>query len=194
MRKARVERKTAETDIAISLNLDGKGISTISSDIGFFDHMLETFSKHGKFDIEARIEGDLHVDEHHTVEDTGIVLGDAFRKALGDKKGICRMGCFMVPMDEALAMVAVDICGRPFLSIDAQMKTERVGDFPTELITDFFQGFTTSLGASLHMRVYYGRSDHHKIEALFKACAKALQTACALDPLSTDIPSTKGIL
>ncbi|MGD2072845.1 MAG: imidazoleglycerol-phosphate dehydratase HisB [Candidatus Thorarchaeota archaeon] len=194
MRKAQVERKTAETDITISLTIDGKGTSNIASDIGFFNHMLETFSKHGKFDIEAHIEGDLHVDQHHMVEDTGIVLGDAFRKALGDKKGICRMGCFTVPMDEALAMAAVDVCGRPFLNVDAQWKSQRVGDFSTELITDFFQGFTTSLAASLHIRVYYGRSDHHKIEALFKACARALQTACALDTRSNDIPSTKGIL
>ncbi len=194
MRKAQVKRTTTETAITIHLAIDGTGNSTITSDIGFFNHMLETFARHGNFDLEAHITGDLHVDQHHTVEDTGIVLGQAFRKALEDKKGISRTGFFMVPMDEAFAMAAVDICGRPFLKIDTRVTTPAVGDFSTALITDFFQGFAASLGATIHIKVYYGRSDHHKIEAIFKAFGKAVRDACAVDPRCSDIPSTKGIL
>ena len=195
MRTATVERKTKETQIKIKLNIDGSGKSRIISEIGFLNHMLETFAKHGLFDIEAKIKGDLHVDQHHTVEDTGIVLGEAFKKALGDKRGIKRAGFFIFPMDEALVMTAVDISGRPYLKMDAKFKSKKVGNLQVDLLEDFFQGFAVSLGANLHIKIYYGRSDHHKIEAMFKAFGKALKEACEIEErLKNEIPSTKGTL
>jgi imidazoleglycerol-phosphate dehydratase len=195
MRKATVERKSKETQIKIKLNIDGTGRSNVASDIGFFNHLLETFAKHGLFDIDARIKGDIHVDQHHMVEDTGIAIGETFKQALGAKKGIKRAGFFVYPMDESLVMVAVDISGRPYLKIDAKFLNKKVGDFSTDSLEDFFQGFISSLGATLHIRVYYGRSDHHKIEAIFKALGKALKAACEKDKrLKNEIPSTKGIL
>lgn len=195
MRTATVERNTKETQIKITLNIDGAGKSRVVSEIGFLNHMLETFAKHGIFDLEAEIHGDLQVDQHHTVEDSGIVLGEAFKKALAEKRGIKRAGFFIYPMDEALATVAVDISGRPFLKWDTKFKNKKVGDLSTELLEDFFQGFAKALGANLHVLVHYGRSDHHKIEAIFKALAKAMKTACEVEKrLKNEIPSTKGLL
>ena len=195
MRRATIERESKETQIKIKLNIEGTGRSNVASDIGFFNHLLETFIKHGLFDMDAKIKGDIHVDQHHIVEDTGIALGEAFKRALGAKKGIKRAGFFVYPMDESLVMVAVDISGRPYLKIDAKFLNKKVGDFATDSLEDFLQGFATSLGATLHIRVYYGRSDHHKIEAIFKALGKALKEACEKDKrLKNEIPSTKGIL
>ncbi|MFH1227796.1 MAG: imidazoleglycerol-phosphate dehydratase HisB [Planctomycetota bacterium] len=195
MRKATIERNSKETQIKIKLNIDGSGQGKIVSEIGFLNHLLETLAKHGLFDIEARIKGDIHVDQHHIVEDTGIALGAAFKKALSDKKGIKRAGFFIYPMDESLVMAAVDISGRPYLKIDANFRNKKVGEFATDSLEDFFQGFVSSLAANLHIRVYYGRSDHHKIEAVFKAFAKSLKEACEQDKrLKNRIPSTKGML
>lgn len=195
MRRATVERKSKETQIKVKLNIDGTGRSNVTSDIGFFNHLLETFAKHGLFDMDARIKGDIHVDQHHIVEDTGIAIGETFKQALGAKKGTKRAGFFVYPMDESLVMVAVDISGRPYLKIDTKFLNKKVGDFSTDSLEDFFQGFISSLGATLHIRVYYGRSDHHKIEAIFKALGKALKEACEKDKrLKNEIPSTKGIL
>ncbi|MFH0888979.1 MAG: imidazoleglycerol-phosphate dehydratase HisB [Planctomycetota bacterium] len=195
MRITTIARKSKETQIKIKLNIDGSGKSRIVSKIGFLNHLLETLAKHGLFNIEADIKGDIHVDQHHIVEDTGIALGAAFKKALGDKKGIKRAGFFIYPMDESLVMTAVDISGRPYLKMDADFKSKKVGEFSTDSLEDFFQGFVASLAATLHIRVYYGRSDHHKIEAVFKAFAKSLKEACAEDKrLGNKIPSTKGIL
>ncbi|RMF58731.1 MAG: imidazoleglycerol-phosphate dehydratase HisB [Calditrichaeota bacterium] len=195
MRIAEISRKTRETNIEMKINLDGSGQVAIQSPIGFLTHMLETLARHGAFDLEARIEGDLEVDQHHTVEDTGIVLGEVFKKALGDKKGIRRAGFFIFPMDEALARVALDISGRPFLKFKAKFEEPRIGDLESGLIEDFFLGFTNSLGANVHVKVHYGRSDHHKAEAIFKALGRALRTACEIDPrMSDEIPSTKGVI
>jgi imidazoleglycerol-phosphate dehydratase len=195
LRKASIKRNTRETQIKIDLNIDGSGKSSITSEIGFLNHMLETFAKHGIFDLKVEIRGDLHVDQHHTTEDTGIVLGDAFKKALGDKRGIRRAGYFIYPMDEALAMVAIDISGRSFLKWDVEFADKRVGDLDVELLEDFFLAFANALGANLHVRVEYGRSDHHKAEAIFKALAKSMKMACEIEPrLKDDVPSTKGVL
>ncbi|MEE9168415.1 MAG: imidazoleglycerol-phosphate dehydratase HisB [bacterium] len=195
MRKASIKRNTRETQIKIDLNIDGSGKSSITSEIGFLNHMLETFAKHGIFDLKVEIRGDLHVDQHHTTEDTGIVLGDAFKKALGDKRGIRRAGYFIYPMDEALAMVAIDISGRSFLKWDVEFADKKVGDLDVELLEDFFLAFANALGANLHVRVEYGRSDHHKAEAIFKALAKSVKMACEIEPrLKDDVPSTKGVL
>jgi imidazoleglycerol-phosphate dehydratase len=195
LRKASIKRNTRETQIKIDLNIDGSGKSSITSEIGFLNHMLETFAKHGIFDLKVEIRGDLHVDQHHTTEDTGIVLGDAFKKALGDKRGIRRAGYFIHPMDEALAMVAIDISGRSFLKWDVEFADKRVGDLDVELLEDFFLAFANALGANLHVRVEYGRSDHHKAEAIFKALAKSMKMACEIEPrLKDDVPSTKGVL
>ncbi len=193
MRSAQIDRKTKETQIRIKLDLDGTGNGKIISDIGFLNHMLETFAKHGLFDVTAEIKGDLKVDQHHTVEDTGIALGQAFKSALGDKKGIKRAGFFVYPMDESLAMAAVDLSGRPHLRMEAKFKNRKVGDFNVDVLEDFFQGFVSALGANLHIRVYHGRSDHHKIEAIFKAFGKALKEACEIEKRA-GIPSTKGVL
>jgi len=195
MRTASIKRETKETSIQMRVNIDGSGKSNITSEIGFLNHMLETFAKHAIFDLEANITGDIQVDQHHTVEDTGIALGEVIKKALGDKKGIKRAGFFVFPMDESLASVAIDISGRPFLKWNVKFRNKKIGDLSTELIEDFFLGFTTFLGANLHIMIYYGRSDHHKIEAVFKAFAKAMKTACEIDNrVYGEIPSTKGVL
>jgi len=195
MRVSEIQRTTKETNISIHLNLDGKGEYNIKIPIGFFMHMLESFAKHGLFDITITAEGDLHVDQHHLVEDCGIVLGQAFKKALGDKKGINRAGYFVYPMDEALAVVAIDIGGRPYLQFDAEFKRRFCGELDTDLLEDFFQGFAVNLGANVVVRMPYGRSDHHKIEAIFKAFAKAMKMACSTDPRAMEnIPSTKGMI
>lgn len=195
MRQSSVERKSLETGINIDLTIDGNGRSEISTGIGFFDHMLEAFAKHGAFDLDLKAKGDLHVDQHHLVEDTGIMLGKAFSKALGDKKGINRAGFFAFPMDEALAIVAVDISGRPFLQFDCEFKRQACGELDTDLLEDFFQGFAGALNCNVVIRVPCGRSDHHRLEAVFKAFARAMRMACSLDPaMIKDIPSTKGMI
>lgn len=195
MRVANIRRKTNETLIKVKLNIDGTGKSRTVSRIGFFNHLLDTFAKHGLFNMKAEIRGDTDIDQHHTVEDTGIVLGNAFKTALGDKKGLKRTGFFIYPMDEALVMASIDLSGRPYLRMDSKFRNKKVGDFSTELLEDFFQGFVSALGAALHIQVYCGRSDHHKIEAIFKALGKALKEACEReDRLKDDVPSTKGIL
>ena len=193
MRKTRVKRKTKETSIAITLNIDGSGNCQAKTGIGFFDHMIESIAKHGLFDIEVAANGDLHVDQHHTIEDTGLCLGQAFDQALGARKGIERAGCFLFPLDEALAYCAIDISGRPFIKVHCAFKSQKIGDFESACLDDFFQGFASALKASLHIKVVTGRSDHHKAEAMFKAFAKALKQACARTPRARhQIPSTKG--
>lgn len=194
-RTADLHRKTAETDIRLRLNLDGRGRYAISTGIRFLDHMLELFTRHGGFDLELQARGDLDVDQHHTVEDIGIVLGQAVKQALGSKKGINRAGYFVMPMDETLALAAIDLSGRPYLVINAPIKARRVGDLQTELLEDFFHGFATSAGANVHLKVAYGRSSHHAVEAMFKAFARALRFACSRDKrLQRQLPSTKGLL
>jgi imidazoleglycerol-phosphate dehydratase len=195
MRTANIERKTKETDIIVQLNVDGKGASNIDTPIGFLNHMLQAFSKHGLFDLNIKAEGDLKVDQHHTVEDCGIVLGQAFKKSLGEKKGINRAGYFVFPMDEALAVVSIDIAGRPYLQFDVEFKRRFCGELDTDLLEDFFYGFASSLGANVAVGMPYGRSDHHKIEAIFKAFARAMKMACSTDPRAIrEIPSTKGVI
>ena len=194
-RTATVERNTKETRIAATLSIDGQGRYGIRTGIRFFDHMLESFARHGAFDLELHADGDLDVDQHHTVEDCGIVLGQAFASALGDKAGILRSGYFLMPMDETLAAAAVDLGGRPALVYCAPSPFRLVGDLQAELLHDFFDGFAVHCGANLHLRVLYGRSSHHRIEALFKCWAKAMRFACSKDPqLGDRLPSTKGIL
>ena len=192
-RSATLTRKTAETKISIAVYLDGAGKYNIKSGIGFFDHMLALLSKHSGIDMKIEVQGDLHVDEHHSVEDTGLTLGDAIRQALGDKRGIERYG-FLLPMDESLAQVALDLGGRPFCEFKAQFDREKVGEFPTELVEDFFRAFADGLRANIHITVA-GRNDHHKIEAIFKAVARTLRQAVAQNEQNADvIPSTKGVL
>ena len=193
-RQATVTRKTQETNIKISLNLDGTGVSNIETGIGFFDHMLTGFAKHGLYDMDVRVSGDLEVDGHHTVEDTGIVLGQAIAQALGDKKGIKRYGSMILPMDETLVMSSVDLCGRPYFVMDANFDAPMVGDFDTQLVREFFYAVSYSAAMNLHLRVITGMNDHHKIEAMFKAFAKALDEASTFDPRITDVLSTKGAL
>jgi len=195
MRSDIVERNTKETQISVDLLVDGKGVYDIDTPIGFFTHMLELFTKHGLFNIKMKAAGDLHVDQHHLVEDCGIVLGQAFNNALGDKRGMNRAGYFVYPMDESLAVVAVDIGGRPFLQYEAEFKRRFCGELDTDLLEDFFLGFSSSLRANVVVRMPYGRSDHHKIEAIFKAFAKAMKMACSTDPRAMDdIPTTKGVI
>jgi len=195
MREATVERNTKETQIAGTLRIEGAGTYQISTGIRFLDHMLELFAKHGGFDLQLTARGDLDVDQHHTVEDTGIVLGDLFSKALGERRGINRAGYFVVPMDESLAVVAVDLGGRPALVYDQQVNVVLVGDLQAELLEDFFIGFTQHAGANLHAKVMYGRSNHHKVEAIFKCFARAMSYACSMDDrLKEQLPSTKGLL
>jgi imidazoleglycerol-phosphate dehydratase len=195
MREASIERNTKETEIAGQLRIDGIGSYQISSGIRFLDHMLELFAKHGAFDLSLSAKGDLDVDQHHTVEDLGIVLGDLFAKALGDRRGINRAGYFVQAMDESLAVVAVDLGGRPALVYDQQVNVVHVGDLQSELLEDFFGGFANHAGANLHAKVLYGRSNHHKIEAIFKCFARAMRYACSTDErLKDQIPSTKGLL
>ena len=191
-RYSEIQRKTSETDITMKLGIDGSGAAHIDTGIGFFDHMLNSFARHGFFDLDVTVRGDLHVDCHHTIEDTGIVLGDAIKKALGDKKGIRRYGYFILPMDEALAIAAIDLSGRPYL--DAQFTTERVGDFDTEMVREFFYAVSYSAGMNLHIKVLSGTNNHHIIECIFKAFAKALDMAAATDPRIEDVLSTKGTL
>ncbi len=195
MREAEVERKTKETQIKGFLRIEGAGEFKIATGIRFLDHMLELFAKHGAFDLDLSVHGDLDVDQHHTVEDTGIVLGDLFAKALGERRGINRAGYFVQTMDESLAVVAVDLGGRPALIYDQQVNVVHVGDLQSELLEDFFGGFTNHAGANLHAKVLYGRSNHHKIEAIFKCFARAMRYACSTDErLQDQLPSTKGLL
>src|SRR5712672_116171 len=195
MRAAKLERNTKETCIAGRLKLDGQGLSQIGTGIRFLDHMLELFARHGGFDLELHASGDLDVDQHHTVEDAGIVLGQLFSKALGDRRGINRAGYFVLPMDETLAVVALDLGGRPALVYKDLVRVRLVGDLQTELVEDFFGGFVNHAGANLHARVKYGRSNHHKIEAIFKCFARAMKFACSTDRrLRDQLPSTKGLL
>jgi imidazoleglycerol-phosphate dehydratase len=195
VREASLERNTKETQIRGSLRIEGTGNYEISTGVRFLDHMLELFSKHGAFDLTIAAKGDLDVDQHHTVEDVGIVLGDLFSKALGDRKGINRAGYFVQTMDETLAVVAVDLGGRPALVYDHQVNVVHVGDLQTELLEDFFSGFANHAGANLHAKIMYGRSNHHKIEAIFKCFARAMRYACSTDErLKDQLPSTKGLL
>jgi len=195
MRRASIERNTKETRIRGSLKIDGQGRYEISTGIRFLDHMLELFSKHGGFDLKLRADGDLDVDQHHTVEDAGIVLGQLFAKALSDRRGINRAGYFVMPMDETLAVVAVDLGGRPALVYEDRVRVRMVGDLQTELVEDFFSGFANHAGANVHAKVLYGRSNHHKIEAVFKCFARAMRYACSRDArLRKALPSTKGLL
>lgn len=195
MRRARMHRKTNETDIKLSLTIEGQGRYNVSTGIRFFDHMLELFTRHGGFDLDLSAKGDLDVDQHHTVEDVGIALGEAFDKALGDKKGINRAGYFLMPMDETLGLAAVDFGGRTTAVIDTKVRTRLVGNLQSELVYDFFEGFARGARANVHLKTMYGRSNHHKIEALFKAFARALRVACSRDKqLAEMLPSTKGLL
>jgi len=195
VRRAVVNRVTTETQIALKLTLDGKGRYKVSTGIRFFDHMLELVTRHGGFDLELRANGDLDVDQHHTVEDLGIALGEAVSQALGDRRGINRAGYFVMPMDETLAVAAIDLGGRPHTVVNLKVTVQRVGDLQTELVHDFFEGFAIGARANVHVKVLYGRSNHHKIEAVFKAFARALRVACAKDKrLARMLPSTKGLL
>jgi imidazoleglycerol-phosphate dehydratase len=196
LRRARVDRRTTETQIELAIDLDGRGTYAVNTGIRFLDHMLELFARHGGFDLTIAATGDLDVDAHHTVEDVGIALGDAVARALGDKRGINRAGYFLMPMDETLAVAAIDLSGRPFAVVDlARVRAERVGDLPVELVQDFFEGFANTVRANVHLKVVYGRSSHHQVEAVFKAFARALRVACAKDRrLAKMLPSTKGLL
>lgn len=193
-RTADYVRKTKETDISLHLNLDGTGSSSINTGIGFFDHMLDGFARHGLFDLKVNVAGDLAVDCHHTIEDTGIVLGNAIKEAVGDKKGIRRYGSCLLPMDETLVLCAVDLSGRPYLVFDGEFTTDRVGYMDTEMVKEFFYAISYTAGMNLHIRVLSGGNNHHMIEAMFKAFAKALDQATVIDPRITDILSTKGSL
>lgn len=194
IRSSKITRKTKETDINLSLTIDGIGKSNIDTGIGFFDHMLEGFSKHGFFDLTLKIDGDLNVDGHHTVEDCGIVLGNAIKEAIGDKKGIKRYGSFILPMDEALVLCAVDLCGRPYFDFNCEFNVDKVGYLDTELIKEFFYSISYSAGMNLHIKMLAGSNNHHIIEAIFKAFAKALDMATSFDERITDVLSTKGSL
>lgn len=193
-RSADFIRKTKETDISLNFKIDGTGTANVSTGIGFFDHMLEGFARHGLFDLNVNAEGDLMVDCHHTIEDTGIVLGNAIKKAVGDKKGIKRYGSCILPMDETLVLCAVDLSGRPYLVFDGEFTTDRVGYMDTEMVKEFFYAVSYSAGMNLHIKVLSGGNNHHMIEAMFKAFAKALDEATRIDPRITDILSTKGTL
>lgn len=195
MRKATIERRTKETDIRLRLSIDGRGQHRVATGIRFFDHMLELLAHHGGFDLKLTARGDLDVDQHHTVEDVGIVLGQAFEKALGSKRGILRAGYFLMPMDETLGLASVDFCGRSASVVDTQVRVRLVGDLQSELVHDFFAGFSRGAKASVHARVLYGRSNHHKLESLFKAFARALRAACWRDRrMARLLPTTKGLL
>ena len=188
------ERNTKETKIKLELNIDGTGKTELNTGIGFFDHMLDGFARHGLFDLNVHVDGDLHVDSHHTIEDTGIVLGGAIKDALGDKKGIRRYGSCILPMDEALVLCAVDLSGRPYLVFDGQFTTDRCGDMDTEMAREFFYAISYAAGMNLHIKVLYGSNNHHIMEAMFKAFAKALDAATTNDPRIIDVLSTKGSL
>ena len=195
MRRATVQRKTKETDISLAIALDGSGKSTISTGVGFFDHMLDQIARHGLFDLEIAAKGDLHIDDHHTVEDVGIALGQAIKQALGDRKGIRRYATTHVPMDEALTRVSLDLSGRAFLVFEAQFPTPKIGTFDTELVREFFQALAGNCGANVHVDNIRGANSHHMAESCFKALARALREAVEIDPRQSDaIPSTKGVL
>lgn len=195
MRTATIERKTAETSISLKLNLDGCGTSNIATGCGFLDHMLTLFAAHGKFDLDVNCEGDTYVDDHHTLEDIGICLGQAFQQALGDMRGIVRYGSFLLPMDEALIMTAVDISGRSYLGYGLTIPSQKIGTFDTELVEEFFLGFTRQCPMSLHIRQLDGKNSHHIVEGCFKSVARSLKAAVAIDARFADqIPSTKGVL
>jgi len=193
-RTANIKRKTSETDISLFINLDGRGEADVDTGIGFFDHMLKSFAKHGFFDLKLKCSGDLIVDCHHTIEDVGIVLGSAIKEALKDKKGIKRFGNFYLPMDETLVLAAIDLSGRPYLVFDADFKSDRVGYFDTQMVKEFFYAISYSAGLNLHLKQISGENDHHIIEAMFKAFAKALDEAVSIDPRITNVLSTKGSL
>lgn len=194
IRSAHCKRKTKETDIDLMFTIDGSGQSSITTDIGFFDHMLDGFARHGLFDLDVTVKGDLLVDCHHTIEDCGIVLGEAIKQAVGDKKGICRYGSCILPMDETLVLCAIDLSGRPYLSFDAEFTTNRIGYMDTEMIREFFYAISYSAGMNLHIQVLKAGNNHHMAEAMFKAFAKALDAATTKDPRISDILSTKGSL
>lgn len=194
MRQARIERKTKETEIALELNIDGRGKADINTGIGFLDHMLTLFASHGLFDVTVKVNGDLHIDEHHTAEDTMICLGKAFDQALGDRRGIVRTAHSYVPMDETLALVAVDLGGRAYSVFEAEFATPRVGQLGTDLLFHLFESLAIHARMNLHAKILYGRNDHHKVEGLFKALARAMDTATLVDPRRQDVPSTKGTL
>jgi imidazoleglycerol-phosphate dehydratase len=195
MRRARIDRNTAETQITIRLGIEGRGRYTISTGIRFLDHMLELMARHGGFDLQIEATGDLDVDQHHTVEDVGIALGEAVGKAIGSRRGINRAGYFVMPMDETLGVAAIDLSGRPHAVVDLRLRVQRVGDLQSELLQDFFEGFAQGARANVHLKVLYGRSSHHQVEALFKAFARALRVACDKDPrMAKQLPSTKGLL
>jgi len=195
MRKATVKRTTKETDVAVTVDLDGRGVAAMATGIGFLDHMLDLLSRHSRIDITAKATGDLHIDQHHTTEDTGIAFGQAVRQALGDMKGITRYSDVQVPMDEALTRVAIDISGRPFLVFRATFVRDKVGAFDTELVQEWFQAFAVNAGVTLHVETLYGTNDHHIAESCFKGLARALRAAVAIDPrAANEVPSTKGKL
>ena len=195
MRAASISRRTAETDVTVSINLDGTGKATIATGVGFLDHMLELFARHGLFDLEVKVDGDLHVDQHHTTEDAGIALGQAFAKALGDKRGIARYADIHLPMDEALTRIAIDISGRPFLVFRTAFRVEKIGQFDTELVREWFQAFAMNAGITLHVETLYGDNAHHIAESCFKGLARALRKAVSSDPKEEGrVPSTKGTL
>ena len=195
MRRARIERRTTETQIAVSLGIEGRGRYTVSTGIRFLDHMLELVARHGAFDLQIDATGDLDVDQHHTVEDVGIALGEAVAKAIGSRRGINRAGYFVMPMDETLGVAAIDLSGRVHTVVDLRVRARLVGALQTELVTDFFEGFAQGARANVHLKVLYGRSSHHKVEAVFKAFARALRVACSRDrQLGESLPSTKGLI
>ena len=193
-RISKIDRNTNETEITLELNLDGTGKSEIQTGVGFFDHMLELFSRHGVFDLKVNAKGDLHVDQHHTVEDTGICLGQAFREALGDKAGIRRYGHFTLPMEETLVTTAVDLSGRYYLVFNAEFPSQKIGEFDSELVEDFWQAFAANALCNLHVNLHYGRNSHHISEAIFKSLARSLRIATESDPRMTGVPSTKGVI
>ena len=195
MRRAVIDRQTTETQIRLALTIEGRGRYEVSTGIRFLDHMLELFARHGAFDLSVAASGDLDVDQHHTVEDLGIALGEAVSKALGDRRGINRAGYFLMPMDETLGLAAIDLGGRPHAAVDLKLRVKRVGDLQSELLHDFFEGFALGARANVHVKVLYGRSSHHHIEAVFKAFARALRVACSKDrQLARALPSTKGLI
>ncbi len=194
-RKTSFQRKTKETDIKIELNIDGKGKTDISTPIPFLNHLLDNFGRHGLFDLKIAARGDIEIDQHHTVEDIGICLGEAFKKSLGSKRGIARAGYFVFPLDESLAVVSIDISGRAFLNFDCKFKREKIGDLDSDLIKEFFWGFVRHLEATLHIRALYGENDHHKAESIFKAFGKAMKIACSREKrILRELPSTKGLI
>jgi imidazoleglycerol-phosphate dehydratase len=195
MRRSSVDRKTRETRVIVTLNIDGRGRGDIRTGVRFLDHMLELVARHGAFDLQVRATGDLDVDQHHVVEDAGITLGEAFARALGTKRGIFRAGYFVMPMDETLAVAAIDLSGRPHAVVDLRLRVKRVGDLQAELVQDFFEGFAAAARANVHLKVMYGRSSHHQVEAVFKAFARALRAAATRDArMARMLPSTKGLL